>query len=331
MLACSGMVFLRLILATLYLSCAAASPAQSLSAEALPQPFIAPQLCSGTGHSADPTDCAQRSDGPDTALPSAPEPQTSPASDTPQTAPRPKPAPGTPVDKNGDPIPLERRQPQRILGFMPNFRTVSAGAEAHPPGFKYNFIVATHQAFDYSSFIFLGLTSLTAEATNEHPALGKGIEGFGQYTWRGFLDKTDGTYLSAWFLPTLLREDTRYHALGAGHSVFIRSLYVISQQGEARTYSGHKTPNIGGLGGKVLTQVVSRNYYPSSATDFGTLATKFSYSVMRDVAFSSVREFYPDIAAHYVRKHQAKQARLAARRATLQPPAPPQAPGSSAK
>jgi hypothetical protein len=33
---------------------------------------------------------------------------------------------------------------------------------------------------------------------------------------------------------------------------------------------------------------------------------------MRDVAFSSVREFYPDVAAHYVRKHEAKVARRAA-------------------
>ena len=27
---------------------------------------------------------------------------------------------------------------------------------------------------------------------NEHPSLGKGVGGFYAYTWRGFLDKTDG-------------------------------------------------------------------------------------------------------------------------------------------
>jgi len=59
--------------------------------------------------------------------------------------------------------------------------------------------------------------------------------------------------------------------------------------------------------------VISRNYYPSSATTFSVLATKFGYSAMRDIAFSAVREFYPDIAAHYVRKHREKVARLAAR------------------
>lgn len=217
-----------------------------------------------------------------------------------------------PVDANGNPIPLERRQPQRILGFMPNFRSVSGGAKPHPPGWKYNFTISTRQATDYSSFIFLGLTSLTAKATDEHPSLGKGPGGLWAYTWRGFVDKTDGTYISAWFLPSLLHEDTRFYALSNERSIPIRALYVISRQGVTRTYGGHNTPNIAGLGGKVLTQLVSRTYYPPGATSFSVLATKFGYSAMRDVAFTSIREFYPDVAAHYIKKHRAKMARLAA-------------------
>jgi hypothetical protein len=224
-----------------------------------------------------------------------------------------------PLDAQGFPIPLNRQQPQRILGFMPNFRSVSGGATPHPPGWIYNFQVATHQATDYSSFIFLGLTSLAAEGLDSHPVLGKGVDGFYAYTWRGFLDKTDGTYLSAWLLPSLLHEDTRYYALGDGHTVIRRTLHVISEEAVARTYSGSETPNIAGLGGKVLTQVISRYYYPPGTTDFSVLATKFGYSIMREVAFSSIREFYPDIAAHYIRKHREKAARQAARDAASVP------------
>ena len=217
------------------------------------------------------------------------------------------------VDGDGAPVPLELQQPKRILGFMPNFRSVSSGSKPHPPGWKYNFSVATQQATDYSSFIFLGITSLTAEGMNQHPALGKGVGGAWAYTWRGFLDKSDNTYLSAWLLASALHEDTRFYALGSGHSIPVRSLYVISRQAVARTYGGRQTPNIAGLGAKVITQVVSRTYYPSSATTFPVLATKFAYSVMRDVAITSIREFYPDAAAHFIRKHQEKVARLAQR------------------
>lgn len=219
------------------------------------------------------------------------------------------------VDANGNPIPLNRRQPQRILGFMPNFRSVSDGAKPHPPGWKYNFTIATRQATDYSSFIFLGITSLTAEGMNMHPVFGKGIGGLYTYTWHGFLDKTDGTYISAFFLSSLIHEDTRYYALGNERSIPIRALYVISRQGVTRTYGGHQTPNIAGLGGKVLTQLVSRTYYPASAATFSVLATKFGYSAMRDIAFTAIREFYPDAAAYFVRKHRERLARREAERA----------------
>jgi hypothetical protein len=244
-------------------------------------------------------------------LQAAPAPGTTPGAGP--AKPHAKSTPDAPVDANGNPIPLERQQPRRILGFMPNFRTVSGGAKPPPPTWKNNFIVATHQATDYSTFIFLGLTSLTAEGLDMHPSLGKGAGGFYAYTWRGFLDKTDGTYLSAWLLPSLLHEDTRYYALGKGHPIPIRVLYIISRQGVARTYGGRQTPNFAGLGGKVLTQVVSRYYYPTSATSFSVLASKFGYSVMRDVMFSTIREFYPDLAAHYIKKHREKVARKAAK------------------
>ena len=241
----------------------------------------------------------------------SPPPVADPAQASESKVPQ-QPNPRVDLDQNGNPIPLERRQPKRILGFMPNFRTVSGGATPPPPNFKNNFKVATHQALDYSTFLFLGLTSLTAEGLDSHPALGKGVGGFWAYTWRGFLDKTDGTYLSAWLLPSILHEDTRYYALGQGHSIPRRIAYVLSRQAITRTYGGRETPNIAGLGGKALTQVISRTYYPPSASGFGTLATKFGYSVMRDVAFSSIREFYPDLAAHYVKKHREKVARQAA-------------------
>jgi len=228
------------------------------------------------------------------------------------------------VDKNCNLIPLERQQPHRILGFMPNFRSVSAGAVAHPPGWKYNFKITTQQAFDYSAFIFLGVTTLSAEGIDEHPVLGKGVGGFYAYVWRGFLDKTDGAYLQAWFLPSLLHEDTRYFPMGQGHPIIVRALYVISRQGVTHTYGEHQTPNIAGLGGKVLTQLVSRTYYPPGATSFSVLATKFGYAAMRDVGITSIREFYPDVAAYYVKRHRRKIAEAAEKAAETS--APPSAP-----
>jgi hypothetical protein len=306
-------VYLRLVLALVFLGISTSIGAQPSQVPGVSSPATGlpgeSKLVSGSGGFSSSTDSSwpPESDG-GTGFGQATPSAASPA----QASQHPATNANAPVDANGNPIPLDRQEPKRILGFMPNFRTVAGGAKPPPPGWKYNFSVATNQATDYSSFLFLGITSLTAEATDAHPALGKGADGFYAYSWRGFLDKTDNTYLSAWLLSSLLHEDTRYYALGSGHSIPFRALYVISRQAVARTYGGRQTPNIAGLGAKVLTQVFSRYYYPSSADSFSALATKFSYSVMRDVAFSAIREFYPDVAAHYIKKHREKMARLAA-------------------
>jgi hypothetical protein len=315
--ALQGWCVFRFIVTLICLAFAASSSAQSVQLLGAPKPSS--RLLAASTSVSDSSSTVNLT-GPSDLTFSLDVVQTSQSTpDTNHGDPHPTPSPNVPLDANGNPIPLSRQQPQRILGFMPNFRSVSGGTTPHPPGWIYNFQVATHQATDYSSFIFLGLTSLTAEGLNSHPVLGKGVDGFYAYTWRGFLDKTDGTYLSAWLLPSLLREDTRYYALGDGHTVIRRALYVISREAVTRTYGGSQTPNIAGLGGKVLTQVISRYYYPPGTTDFSVLATKFGYSIMREVAFTSIREFYPDIAAHYIRKHREKAARLAARDAASAP------------
>lgn len=202
----------------------------------------------------------------------------------------------------GRPVPISRTQPKRILGLMPNYRSVSSGAVPEPPTAKRNLQIATRQSLDYSSFIFLGITSLAAEGLDEHPSLGKGVPGFWGYTWRGFLDKTDNTYQSAFLLPTLLHEDGRYYAMGTG-SKWKRLGYSSSRVIVTRTYGGHETFNFAGIGGKVGAQAVSRSYYPGSASTFGVLATKFGYSIARDVGFTVFREFYPDIATHVLHRN----------------------------
>jgi len=103
--------------------------------------------------------------------------------------------------------PESEQQPKRILGVMPNYRAVSAGAIPPPPTPKQAFKIATQNSFDYSAFIFVGITSFLAEVTVAHPQLGHSFEGYGQYYWRGFLDKTDGNYLVIFALPTVFHEE----------------------------------------------------------------------------------------------------------------------------
>jgi hypothetical protein len=153
-------------------------------------------------------------------------------------------------------VPPEKQQPKRILGVMPNFRTVSAGALPPPPTPKQAFIIATKNSFDYSSFIFVGITSLMAEGTNAHSQLGKGAAGFGRYYWRGFVDKTDGNYLVIFALPTVFHQDERYYAMGKG-GFWKRGFYAATRILITPDYHGHNSFNASELLGRGMAQGIS--------------------------------------------------------------------------
>jgi hypothetical protein len=184
---------------------------------------------------------------------------------------------------------------------MPNYRAVSAGAIPPPPTPKEALKIATQNSFDYSAFIFVGITSLLAEGTNAHAQLGKGVPGYGRYYWRGFLDKTDGNYMVLFAFPTLFHEDERYYARGEG-SIWKRGVYAATRVFITPDYQGHNTFNFSELLGRGASQGISAAYYPSQSRTLGALATKFGYAVGRDALTGVFREFWPDIATHVLHR-----------------------------
>jgi hypothetical protein len=198
--------------------------------------------------------------------------------------------------------PLPGQQPKRILGIMPNFRAVSAGATPPPPTPKQNLIIATKNSFDYSAFVFVGITSFLAEATDAHPQLGKGVSGFGRYYWRGYVDKTDGNYWVIFVLPTVFHQDERYYALGQG-GAWKRLTYSATRILITPSYHEHNSFNASEIFGRGIAQAISLSYYPSQTRTAGALAQKYGYALGRDALTNIFREFWPDIAVHVLHRH----------------------------
>lgn len=226
-------------------------------------------------------------------LPEAPQAQPSPAG----------PSQANPQSTQGSaPIPDSKQQPKRILGLMPNYRAVSAGAIPPPPTSREAFKIATLNSFDYSSFVFVGITSLMAEGTDAHTQLGKGTAGFGRYYWRGLVDKTDGNYLVIFALPTVLHQDERFYARGEG-SILGRGIYAASRVLITPDYHGHNTFNSSEILGRGISQGISLAYYPSADRTAESLASKYAYAIGRDALTNAFREFWPDIATHVLHRH----------------------------
>lgn len=199
-------------------------------------------------------------------------------------------------------VSAQKQQPKRIMGVMPNFRAVSAGAHPPPPTPKQAFKIATQNSFDYSSFIFVGITSALAEWSDAHPQLGEGFAGYGEYYWRGLLDKTDGNYLVIFALPSVFHQDERYYALGKG-SFLKRGFYAASRIAITPNYHGQNGFNVSEVLGKGIAQGISVAYYPSGTRTASALASKYAYAIGRDALTNVFREFWPDIATHVLHRH----------------------------
>jgi hypothetical protein len=188
---------------------------------------------------------------------------------------------------------------------MPNYRAVSAGAIPPPPTPKQAFKIATQNSFDYSAFVFVGITSLLAERSNAHPQLGNGIAGYGRYYWRGFVDKTDGNYLVIFALPTVFHQDERYYAKGKG-GFLKRATYAASRILITPDYHGHNSFNASEVFGRGMAQGISTAYYPSHDRTAGALAVKYGYAMGRDALTNVFREFWPDIATHVLHRRSSR-------------------------
>lgn len=235
------------------------------SREALPE---APSASTSSQESTD-------KPGPKDGVPQAPQSSAQPQSDSVRTG-------------------LEGKQTKRILGIIPNFRSVSANEQLPPQGVKDKFIESTKDSFDYSSFIFVGLLAGTAQAQASYPEFRQGAAGFGRYYWHTFADQTDENYQVEFFFPVALHQDPRYYTLGHG-GFARRALYSFSRVLITRTDHGHETFNSSEIVGAGAAAGISDSYYPSPERTWTKTGQRWLLNVSLDGVTFVFKEFWPDI------------------------------------
>lgn len=263
---------------------------------------VIPFIFSGFLLTTTPNLCAQEAPSPTQVamaneLPDAPQPGDGVAGTTSQSS-----AAGDKQGGDTSADPAKKTpppQPKRILGVMPNYRAVSAGVKPPPFSKHEAFMVATRNSFDYSAFVFVGVTSLLAEGTNAHSQLGKGVPGYWAYYWRGWLDKTDGNYFVDFVMPMIVHQDERYYAKGEG-GVLKRSVYAASRVLITPNFDGKSGFNTSEVLGRGVSQAISLSYYPSQTQSFSGFAQKYAYALGRDAVTNVFRELWPDINARLI-------------------------------
>lgn len=189
---------------------------------------------------------------------------------------------------------VEGKQTKRILGIVPNFRSVSVDVKLPPQTARQKFMGATQDSFDYSSFIFVGALAGVGEAEGSYPEFHSGVAGYGRYYWHTFVDQTDENYQVEFLFPAVLHEDSRYYTLEHG-SIFKRAAYSFTRVLITRSDRGGETFNASEIVGAGAASGISDLYYPSPERTWTKTGQRWLTSVILDGATSVFKEFWPDI------------------------------------
>jgi hypothetical protein len=198
------------------------------------------------------------------------------------------------ADSQTGETPAEGKQTKRILGIVPNFRSVSVNEKLPPMSVKQKFIEASQDNFDYSSIFLPAVLAFEQYETGATPEFGTGGVGYGRYLWHSVLDQTSENYWVEFIVPAVTKEDPRYYTLGKG-GFKKRTLYSVSRVFVTRTDNGREQFNYGEVLGAGLASGLSNAYYPARERSFSKTADQWGTNVGIDAFTFFFKEFWPNI------------------------------------
>jgi len=209
-------------------------------------------------------------------------------------------AAGEPVSK--PPQGMEGKQTKRILGIIPNFRSVSVDEKLPPVSTHDKFKLMIEDSFDYSNFIYVGILSGISLAENSYPEFHTGGPAYARYYWHSFADTLDGNLMTEFVYPTVTREDPRYYTLERG-GFFKRAGYSFSRLLITRTDHGGRSPNISEIVGNGSAAGIASLYYPSPERTWTKTGQRWVTQVGLDGFANLLKEFWPDVNAKLLHNH----------------------------
>jgi len=226
----------------------------------------------------------------DTSAPQQPAP---PAADG--AAPAPKQADSDQAKVDHAKADAEAPPDKRVLGVLPNYRTINETGVFTAISAKQKMIIASKDSFDYPlvgvAAVFAGLSQLE----NSDPSFGQGVKGYAHRLWTNYIDQAVGNMFSEGIMPALLHEDPRYRRIGAARgSAKYRTWYALTRVMVTRTDSGGTRFNYSEWSGNAIGVAISNAYHPDGR-DVEDNVTKLLTQVGTDAISQVLKEFWPDI------------------------------------
>ncbi|MEQ1945661.1 MAG: hypothetical protein ABL995_00625 [Bryobacteraceae bacterium] len=152
--------------------------------------------------------------------------------------------------------------------------------------------------FETLSLLGVAYDSGLDQAANSDPTFGQGATGYGRRFGANFASRTSTRFFTEFAYPTLFREDPRYYRLA--HGTFSqRLIHAMGHTVIAHRDSGRHMFNFSEWLGAATGSVISNAYHPGNERGFGPAAQGATFTILTDMGFDMLREFWPELARKF--------------------------------
>jgi hypothetical protein len=191
------------------------------------------------------------------------------------------------------PTDAQQQEDKRILGVLPNYRTVEDSRPFAPITAKQKFTIAAKDSFDYPVYLISGAFAALYQLDDQNPSFGQGLKGYGKRYGAAYGDQAIGNILAEGIFPTLFHEDPRYFRRGTGGK-WSRTSYALTRVIVNRTDRGNWGFNYAEWVGNGTAAAISNFYYPADTRNFHDNVEKVTVAVATDAFSNVLKEFWPD-------------------------------------
>ena len=179
----------------------------------------------------------------------------------------------------------------------------------HPPHYKPGaklctlklkdkFLLFVEDSFDPVTFLSSGLYAGIDQAQDTDPSFGQGAGGYGRRFAGEFIDQASSTFFKDFAYPWMFWEDPRYYRLA--HATGRRRFFhALEHAVVAHRDNGDRMFNFSEWFGTVSGVALSNTYHPDNQRGFPPAAKRVGYSVLQDMGYDVLREFWPEISRKF--------------------------------
>ena len=160
---------------------------------------------------------------------------------------------------------------------------------------KDKFALFVQDSLDPVTFLSTGFNAGIDQAQNTDPSYGQGAEGYGRRFGAEFAGQASSRFFKDFSYPSIFSEDPRYYRLGNGPTGR-RLFHAVEHVVVAQRDNTKRMFNFSEWLGTASAVVLSNTYHPDNRRGFAPAAERVGYSVLQDVGFDVLREFWPEVS-----------------------------------